>query len=234
LILQGQGSTYDLELQNDGGSVVARVPTGTLAVESSNSSGWKLNSGAASGTNPTLLPDYGSTTTGVGAAASGDVNLIAAGTDMMQVTSSAITFPGITPGSSAKTGYWCYSTGPSFVAESVACISSLEDYKNDLGPIEPTEALSDVMKLRPFWGTWNQKTHPDSDTSTMPFLGARQAAKVDARFGTYEHGKINGIHPLDGVYVAVFQAQQKEIAELETRVAKLEAANDNLRRALAR
>ena len=180
---------------------------------------WALQNSVASGTVPTLTPNRAASTTGIGAAASGDVNIIAAATDMMQVTSSAITFPGITPGAGAQTGYWCYNTGPSFVAESVTCVSSLEEYKNKIAPITGATALSDVLKLQPFWGTWNQKTHPDADKAVMPFLGAHQVASIDKRLAIYDtNGKLSGVRYSDGglvaLYAAAIQEQQKEIDRL--------------------
>ena len=56
--------------------------------------GWQLTHQAASSTAPTLVPNRGSTTTGIGAQASGNISLIAAGTEAVRVTSTDVSIRG--------------------------------------------------------------------------------------------------------------------------------------------
>jgi hypothetical protein len=188
------------------------------SVLSGSSSGFELVTGSAGATTPTLAPNEGDLKAGIGAHASGDISVVAdnsgTATEMEYWTGTTWFVPGITAGSSAKTGYVCYGASNQIFLESTACISSLEEFKNNIGSITPDEALADVLKFKPFWGTWNQKTRPDADTSILRFFGARQVSGVDHRLGAYENGKVNSIHPLDALWAAAIQKQQKEIDAL--------------------
>jgi len=67
------------------------IQIGSLA--SNSVGGYELITGTASSTVPTLIPNKADTTSGIGAQASGNVSIIASGTEMMRLTSSLITIP---------------------------------------------------------------------------------------------------------------------------------------------
>ena len=62
--------------------------TWTASQNDTNAAGWQLTTGATSSTAPTLIPNRGSTTTGIGSQASGNLSLIASGTETIRVTST--------------------------------------------------------------------------------------------------------------------------------------------------
>jgi hypothetical protein len=199
--------------------------SGNVIAQTMNS--YELVDSAASATLPTFAPVKGDLKAGIGAHASGDVSIVAdnsgTATEMEYWTGSTWFVPGITAGSSAQTGYACYGASNQIFLESTGCISSLEEFNNRIGSITPDEALADVLQFKPFWGTWNQKIHPDADKSILPFLGARQVSAVDHRLGVYENGKVNSIHPLDALWAAAIQKQQKEIDALVARAKEQDA-----------
>ena len=73
---------------------IARYTTSAIthytSVSDTNASGYRLATGAASSTAPTLLPNKAATTTGIGAQASGNVSIIASATEMVRITSSLV------------------------------------------------------------------------------------------------------------------------------------------------
>ena len=136
------------------------------------------------------------------------------------VTSTSGTFlqqmaaPSLTQTSVAQTGTLCWQTGTGqfTVDTTVACLASLEELKNIKGPI--TNALGEVMALRPFWFTW--KDSPDK--AEQPGLGAHATAAVDPRLAGYDsEGNLHGVRyqELTAVLVAAIQEQQKQIDELK-------------------
>lgn len=61
------------------------------SVSSSNAAGWRLVSGAASATAPTVVPNLASPTTGIGAQAAGNISLIVGGAESWRFTNTALT-----------------------------------------------------------------------------------------------------------------------------------------------
>jgi hypothetical protein len=127
-----------------------------------------------------------------------------------------------------ETGYLCYNSGSTpaneLLLDTVVCLASLEELKNIQRNITGREAIDDVMKLKPFWYTWNQKRHPTSDTYVQPGLGAHATEKVDKRLVAYTaKGKLHGVRyeQMVAVLVAGMQQQQKQIDALTKQVALL-------------
>lgn len=78
-----------------GGTEIGRASTSqwtNMATEtSSNTSGWSLVSAAASSTVPTIIPNRGSATSGIGADVVGDVSVISFGAEQLRFTPGGIT-----------------------------------------------------------------------------------------------------------------------------------------------
>lgn len=80
---------------------------GLTSLTGSNAAAWQLPSGAASATNPTILPNRASSTTGIGAQASGNISFIAGGAEIARVVSGGLTVisgKALTLGNAATTG----------------------------------------------------------------------------------------------------------------------------------
>ena len=145
--------------------------------------------------------------------------------------SGAVTMPGLATSSAATTGTVCWttSTGNLTVDTTVACLASLEELKDQHGPI--TGALGKIMQIKPFWFTWKKETPEHAgDVHEQPGMGAHQVESVDPRLTAYTpDGKLKGVRyqEMTAVLVAAMQEQQKEIDDLKKQVANDNHANDN-------
>lgn len=137
-------------------------------------------------------------------------------------TSAAITgtltVSAIASSGAAQSGYLCYNTSGGVITYDggATCLISLEEYKNNHGPITGKDAISDVMALRPFWGTYKTDSIIH-DSHEQPFLGARQVESVDKRLAAYsEDGELRSVRyqNLTAVLVSAIQDQQAQIAQL--------------------
>ncbi len=98
------GSDLLIQAYDDSGTLLQtsyrfiRSLAGTMEmgvpIIASSSSGAQISASAASGTSPSLIPNRGASTTGIGAQASGNVSLIAAGTEAVRVTSTDVSIRG--------------------------------------------------------------------------------------------------------------------------------------------
>lgn len=226
-LLQGQGSVNDLQVLNKNGGIALQVATGALSVSvggnvlSTNTNGYELVSGAASATVPTAVPNKASTTSGLGAAANGSVDGIAGGTDVWRITSGHFFGVGFGTSGASQTGNLCYNSGSTpaneILLDTVSCLVSLRKFKNIKGGISGSQALGEVRALRPIWYTWNQKTHPTSDTHVQPGLVAEEVERVDPRLSAYDaKGRLEGVRyeQMTALMVAAAQEQQRQIDEL--------------------
>lgn len=165
----------------------------------------------------TTLWDFGVTTAAVLTVTGG-----------LKSTTAALNFPGLGTSSAGTTGTLCWttSTGLVNVDTTTTCLLSLEELKDIRGPISGAEALSDVLALKPFWGTWKKST-PEyaGDKAEQPFLGAHQVASVDKRLAAYApNGALHGVRyqELTAVLVGAIKAQQDEINQLKREISRLE------------
>lgn len=78
--------------------------TATPTMEGANAAGWLLNSNGASSTVPTVIPNQASTTTGIGAIASGEISEIVAGVDMGDWTSTGLALSHVPTAPTATVG----------------------------------------------------------------------------------------------------------------------------------
>ena len=141
--------------------------------------------------------------------------------------------------STSALDYVCYngSTHALTYDSSGTCLASLEELKNNLGYIDPTQGLNEIMALKPFWGTYKDEqtgiSHP-TDAATgqvvqevQPFLGAHQVESVDPRLAAYDAdtGTLHGVRyqQLTAVLTAAIQAQQAQIASLQAQITSLQA-----------
>lgn len=139
--------------------------------------------------------------------------------------------PDLSNTSSAQTGTLCWatSTGNVTVDTTTTCLLSLEELKDKQGPIN--NALSTVMKLKPFWFRWKKDT-PEyaGDKAVQPGLGAHQVASVDKRLAAYDvKGNLHGVRyqELTAVLVKAIQEQQAEIDELKILISKVTSSYPN-------
>lgn len=205
--------------------------SGGNAIQSNNSGGYLLVSGATSATVPTLVPNRGATTTGWGANANGALDGIAAGTDVFRIGTGSHAYA-IAFGTASinETGSLCYN-GSSTPANEIlldtiagGCVSSLRIFKTNIHDISQSSALSELMELHPVWYKWNQKTHPTTDKAEQPGLIAEDVSKVDKRLAAYTaDGTLKGVRydQLPAFLVAAMQGQEKEIVELRGEIAAL-------------
>lgn len=80
---------------------------GMTSITSSNATSWQLGSGAASTGNPTLIPNRGSTTTGFGSQATGNLCASVGGAEITRWVSTGLTIisgKALTLGNAATTG----------------------------------------------------------------------------------------------------------------------------------
>ena len=139
--------------------------------------------------------------------------------------------------SAGTTGTVCWTTGTGLfnVDTTTTCLLSLEELKDIRGPIGGAEALSDILKLKPFWGTWKKSTpeYP-GDKNEQPFLGAHQVASVDKRLAAYTpNGVLHGVRyqELTAVIVKAMKQMKKQDddrssqQQLEINSLKLEIAH---------
>jgi hypothetical protein len=167
---------------------------------------WKVTNNAQSVTEL----DYGATTASVFTINGG-----------LKTTSAAVNMTNLGTSSAAVTGTMCWtsSTGLVNVDTTTTCLLSLEEFKDKHGEITGSEALSDVMALKPFWGSW-KKTTPEytGDKAIQPFLGAHQVASVDKRLAAYDpNGNLHSVRyqEMTAVLVSAMQKQQQEIDSLK-------------------
>jgi len=123
----------------------------------------------------------------------------------------------------AQTGYLCFNTtGNTFTYDGTnTCLVSREEYKDIAGPI--TGALSEVKKLKPFWGSYKKDT-PMTDHRIQPFFGAHQLESVDPRLVTYtESGELHGVRYMNitALLAAAIQEQQTQIEQLKRDIKRL-------------
>lgn len=71
-------------------NLVSQNTTNAATITNNNANGFQLTNGAPSATVPTLIPRRASTTTGIGSQASGNMDLIAGGTDIARVTNTGL------------------------------------------------------------------------------------------------------------------------------------------------
>lgn len=198
----------------------------------SSSAGPQMRNVAATSTVPTLLPNRGSTTGGIGADASNDVSIIANSVEMIRVTGTTVAMPAIAASSAAQTGTVCWTTGTGnlTVDTTTTCLLSLEETKNIQGNIDPMQALAEEMKLKPFWFSYKPGTN-QTDHAVHAGLGAHQVESVDKRLVGYDpKGKLQGVRYADSVTSLNVAA----IKGLQTEILTLKAANDNLQKRLAK
>lgn len=186
---------------------------------------WRLIASAASATVPTIIPNTGSTTTGIGSQANGNMSMVVGGAENTRFSTNIVTLLGttqlnvatMTQTSAAQSGTNCYNsaTGAMTYDATLGCLTSLEETKN-IQPGGIPQALPEIMALKPFWFTWkDKKLH--RDTNQQPGLGAHATEKVDARLVGYgPDGKLRGVRYTEMValLVAAIQQQQAEIASL--------------------
>lgn len=187
----------------------------------------------ASGTTPTFQPNRSAANAGIGASSAGNTTIIASngtggsGINVLDVAFNAITaniagvnMPNLGTSSAATTGTLCWTTGTGLVNvdTTAACLVSLEELKNIRAPIGGAEALSDILALKPFWGSWKKST-PEyaGDKAEQPFLGAHQVASVDKRLAAYSpNGALHSVRyqELTAVIVKAVQWMQGEVLGL--------------------
>ena len=129
------------------------------------------------------------------------------------ITASAIASSG-----AAQSGYLCYNTTGGVITYDggATCLISREEYKNNTSDI--TNVLPELMKLKPFWGSWKADAAP-ADKREQPFLGARHTGAVDMRLVSVDaEGEPLGVRYENMVAVLVAAVQ-----ELNGRLARLEA-----------
>lgn len=120
------------------------------------------------------------------------------------------------------------------------CSASLEELKDRLASIAPSDARGLILGLDPFWGKFKDDVKTTSDHRVSPMLGAHAVAALDPRLAEYDaDGNLHGVRyvNLTAVLAAAYKAHDADIAELRSQVADLRAqqANDNrpLRKASA-
>jgi hypothetical protein len=205
-------------------------------VISENANGFELVTGAATATAPTLVPNQGSPTTGIGGA-SGSLNFDVSGVSKMDIgattlntltvpssvhvtmADATIQLPGLANAAGNELVCFASSGGLLTYESSVSgCVSSLEELKNNHGAIGPEEAHRDVAALKPFWGTFKADK---PGTKDVPFFGARYTAKVDPRLGGYDDkGKLYTVQyaQMTPVLAANEQYLQSEIVEQKQQI----------------
>jgi len=205
-------------------------------VVSGSTNGFELVTGASTATTPTLVPNQGSPTTGIGGA-SGNLNFDVAGVSKMDIgattlstltvpssvhvtmADATIQLPGLANAAGSEIVCFASSGGLLTYESSVSgCVSSLEELKNNHGAIGPEEAHRDVTALKPFWGTFKTDT---PGTKDVPFFGARYTAKVDPRLGGYDDkGKLYTVQyaQMTPVLAANEQYLQSEIVEQKQQI----------------
>lgn len=203
--------------------------TGLNNLQANTAGGYKLIGGSTSATAPDYTPNANGTTTGIGANASGAMDMIVSGVDVMRFGTGSHVY-GVTFGTAAanETGYLCYNAGSTptneILLDTVVCLVSLRKFKTDIKSLFPNEALSELMQLSPKWYKWNQKTHPTTDKAEQPGLIAEDVAKVDKRLAAYTaKGELKGVRydQMSAFLIAAIQAQQKEIVELRSEISTL-------------
>lgn len=129
--------------------------------------------------------------------------------------------PAITASAGLQTAVLCQSSGGEVIADSVACLASSEDFKENIQPSDM--GLATVLALDPI--IYRYRTTGNDRFDSAPNqravhagLGANQVASVDKRLVAYDKdGKVRTVRQ-DGVQAALVNA-----------VRELKADNDNLR-----
>jgi hypothetical protein len=216
LNLTGGGLTWTNDNTYNFGAVGANRPANIYAGTSVNAPA--ITASAALTGASTSLTGGGITwvndnTYNIGAAGANRPANIYVGTNA--VIGGTITAGAIASNASAQSGYLCYNTSGGVITYDggATCLVSLEEYKDNHGYITGSDAMKDVMALRPFWGSYK----PDGtlhDTHEQPFLGAHQVESVDPRLAAYgEDNVLRSVRyqNLTAVLVAAIQEQQKQI-----------------------
>lgn len=157
-------------------------------------------------------------------------NLVAASLSLTD--NGAFLAPNLAASSAAQTGTVCWTTGTGnfTIDTTTTCLLSLEETKDILSNIDPMQALSEEMKLKPFWFSYKKGTN-QADHAVHAGLGAHQVEGVDKRLVGYDpKGKLQGVRYADSVTslnVAAIKGLQQEVLSLK-------AANDNLSARLAK
>ena len=201
----GEGAWGNLTLQDGGGHVMIGTTTDCGQVLCVNGSTNSNNFVPTSSTAPTVgmaLPAagklglYGTTS-----------ELFSGATDVLDygvTTASVLTLPVATtlsnasvamPGlasSAAALDAACWNAGSSPVgilthnAAGALCSASLEEMKDISGEIVPSEALAEVMALKPIWAKFKDDITTTSDHAVHPMFGAHQVESIDPRLAAYD------------------------------------------------
>lgn len=227
-----------------GGSVTLN----TLLIGNTGSS-FELNNAGASSTVPTLIPNRGATTTGIGAQASGNLSEIIVGAEVGRWTSTGLN-NAVIGATTPAAGSFTYNTGTGdFVCAPITsgalsqgvttCVASDKRVKNDLGIITPEKAVARVMALPDehrftykagygpsgdhtgWWAQDIQKIWPG-----VVYKGKKMPITPDGEL-TFDRGEI-GPDTTTAVKWLVGQ-----VTDLKAQNASLRAANDNLGRRLS-
>lgn len=225
-------------LSMSGGNAI----TGGGNIQSNNAAGYQLSSGAATCTAPTLVPDKGTTTTGVGGAGT-TLCFDEGGTDEMDFASTTgatwtipsgahVTFADATiklSGLSAAAGanVVCSGTGGLLTTEPLAttCSGSNGDWKDHVKAIDPGQALIILTRLRPVSFQYKPKYKAQMGFGTHYGLIAQDVDKVAPWLVARDaKGDIQGVKyaELPAWIIAALQEQHQEILLLSKRIARLE------------
>jgi hypothetical protein len=192
-------------------------------LQDTNSAGYQINTGATSATGPVFAPNRGSTSSGIGAQASGNVSVIASGTEILRAVSTgpmAITIPTDATHTDATicrdttTGALLTGTGTAGI-----CLgTSSARFKHGIADLRP--GLAEILQLKPI-SYYLNKDHGDPKKQLYGFTAedmVKVLPKLVDKDGT---GKPNtadylGVLP---VLVRAVQQQQEEIAGLKKQLA---------------
>jgi len=196
------------------------------AIYGQGANSFDLSSVAATATVPTLIPNRAATTSGVGAQASGNVSIIASGTEMIRATSTTIALFGIA--NAATTSAMCYNTSTGVVTYDGTigtCTVSDENLKN-IGP-SIDHALERVLSIKGFYFTYK---NPSIYGDGMQIgVGAQT---VERAFPELVNTDSQGIKSV--AYEKLAAPIIESLREVDVRLRMLEHANDNHHRKLRR
>lgn len=144
------------------------------------------------------------------------------------ITASGATFSGLTTGTNADTV--CLSSGGVLLIQAAACTISSKRFKNLL-PDFKGDALTELDKLPIAQFTMKTKNVDPNGNAVQLGLYAEDVAKVEPRCAIYEKDmKTPKSYRQECVIALLVKGEQQLVAEntsLKSRLAKLEASNDN-------
>lgn len=240
----GTGSARTMQFSSSAGlnlnaatgqTILLRINSATIftmsstALVSANAAGPQIGNAAASATVPTLIPNKASTTTGIGAQASGNFSGVVGGAEIERWTSTGPILVVVPADTASTDASLCRDTTSGAIKTGTGTLgiclgTSSRRFKTDI--VNLSDGLAQIMGLRPVNFRYINKSYGDPKKLQYGFIAEEALSILPKLVGLDAQKRPNSFDYLGLVPVLVraMQQQQTQIAALKRHVAALEKA----------